>query len=185
MNWKRIKREQELDDELEAHLAFEIQQRVDRGESLEAARTNALRELRSVDFVKENTRDAWTGRCQRLAQNIRQALRALKRGPGFTILAVLTLAIGIGGSTAMFSIVNGVLLKPLGYREPKDLVAVTAVTDQELAAPLSAYYFSQWKKESQTIEHIAGAGFGNLLYVTGSGDPERVSAVLTTSHRGL
>ena len=64
MNWKRIKREQELDDELEAHLAFEIQQRVDRGESLEAARTNALRELRSVDFVKENTRDAWTGRCQ-------------------------------------------------------------------------------------------------------------------------
>ncbi|MGH9722106.1 MAG: hypothetical protein ACRD8O_18005 [Bryobacteraceae bacterium] len=90
---------------------------------------------------------------------LRHTIRSLARTPGFTAVAVLTLAFGIGANTAMFSLVNGILLKPLAYRDPDRLVTMTTVAPKLIHVyptfPISAYYVSEWRKQAQTIEEIA------------------------------
>ncbi|MBI2149335.1 MAG: hypothetical protein HYU27_01860, partial [Acidobacteria bacterium] len=150
--------EQELDEELQYHVERQIEEHIAKGLTPREARYAALRSFGQADSIKESTRDLWTGKAERLIQDFRHAFRMIRGAPGFTALAVLTLAIGIGGATAMFSVVNGVLLKPLGYHNPDELVAVSAVMPPSPAAPLSAYYFAQWKTQAQTIQDVAGVG---------------------------
>src|SRR5215510_10503376 len=97
---------------------------------------------------------------ERIFLDLRRAVRVIRTAPGFTALAVVTLTLGIGGTTAMFSVVNSVLLKPLGYREPAGLVAISASSPEIPSAALAAYYFTQWKARSQTIDGMAAVGFG-------------------------
>jgi predicted permease len=174
--------ESELDEELQYHVERQIEQNLARGMPPREARYAAIRALGHADSIKESTRDLWIGSLERLAHDLRHALRMLRRSPGFSVLAVLTLTIGIGGSTAMFSIVNGVLLRPLDYRDPHELVAVSAVMGPTPAAGLSAYYFAQWKQQSQTIEDIAAVGFGNPLNLTGTGQTEQAASLRITAN---
>src|SRR6476659_4261910 len=103
------RRESDLDDEIRAHIAMEIRRRVEAGQSSETARTETLRELRSVEFVKEAVRDTWRGGLSaRLAQcleDLRLALQGLRRGRGFTLAVLVLMALGVGANTAMFSVV--------------------------------------------------------------------------------
>src|SRR5262244_104330 len=89
----------------------------------------------------------------------RQTFRSLAHTPAFTTVAVATLALGIGGNTAMFSLVNGILLKPLAYRDPDRLVtisiAIPKVSDKYPLIPVSAYYWEEWRRNSSTIEEFA------------------------------
>ena len=112
--------------------------------------------------------------------NVRHALRSLRRAPAFTLAAVATLALGIGANTAIFSIVNSVLLDPLGYPDPDRLVIVwgrhTTIGQETVSLP----DFLDWRREARSFETLAAithTGFN----VTGSGDPEVVRGALTTA----
>ena len=116
-----------------------------------------------------------------LAQNFRFALRRLKNNPGFTVVAVLTLALGIGANTAMFSIVNAVLLRPLPYRDPQRLVLLAEHWPQFPRLSLSYLNYKDWRDQSHSFEAV-GAVRNNLVTITGSGEAERLPSQNITAN---
>jgi len=113
-------------------------------------------------------------------QDLKYGLRMLAKNPGFTAVAVLTLALGIGANTAIFSVVNGVLLNPLPYPEPNQLVTLHESKPNFPYGSISYLNFRDWQKENHTFSSIAVArGYGFTL--TGAGEPERVRAEFVSS----
>ncbi len=118
--------EKDLDDELSFHLEMETQQYVDRGHSLVEARRLALRNFGGIEKTKEEVRDAdYLRRFENLLQDLTFAIRQFRKRPGFTLLALVTLALGIGANSAIFSLIDGVLLAPLPYCNGHELVRLT------------------------------------------------------------
>jgi putative ABC transport system permease protein len=117
--------ERELDAELRFHLEQHVRELMEQGMPADAARTQAMRAFGGVDQVKESVRDTWHVRLARdLVQDVRYGLRTLLHAPAFTAVAVLTLALGIGATTAIFSVVDGILLRPLQYADSDRIVMV-------------------------------------------------------------
>jgi predicted permease len=170
--------EAELDEELRAHLEHEVEKYVQSGLTREAATRRARLELGSLDQVKEECRDArGVSLIETLLQDVRYGLRVLRKNPGFTAVAVITLALGIGANTAMFSVVNGVLLRPLPYPEPERIMQIALLSrGQGEWANFSALQFEYWKSHSdpfQSLTAMTDVGF-NLV---GGSRPERVRAL--------
>ena len=115
-----------------------------------------------------------------LTQDLRYGLRMLAKNPGFTAVAVLTLALGIGANTAIFSVVNGVLLNPLPYPEPSQLVTLHESKPNFPYGSISYLNFRDWQKENHTFSSIAVAR-GYSFTLTGAGEPERVRAEFLSS----
>ena len=112
-----------LDEEVRSHLRMAAQERMERGETAEQARTAALREFGNVGLVKEVTRDIWGWRLlETLRQDVRFAMRTLSGSPGFAAVAILSLALGIGANTGIFSLINTLMLRLLPVRDPERLV---------------------------------------------------------------
>ncbi len=117
---------------------------------------------------------------------LRYAFRTLAKDRGFTLAAVLSLALGIGGNVAMFSLVNAVLLKPLPYREPEQLVLITEVIPKAnvgnlfSSLPVMGGHLVRWRNEIRSFESV-GAVDGVNLNLTGAGQPERLGAVKMTA----
>jgi predicted permease len=179
--WHRQKRESELDEELQSHLQMAAQDRADRGETPEQARRAARRELGNVGLIKEVTREMWGwASFERLLQDLRYGLRMLAKSPGFTVIAMLTLALGIGANTALFSVVNGVLLKPLPYPQPEKLVWLAESKPNFATGSISYPNFRDWQKDNHTFSAMAiyRAFNFNLL---GLGDAEQLRARFISS----
>ena len=136
---QRRDKEAELRHELQFHLDEEAEERREDGLAEDEARLAARRELGNLTVVEENTREAWGW--TRLEQVVRDAdygLRQIRRNPAFFAIAIATLALGIGANTAVFSVVNAVLLRPLSYRDPDRIVTLTNFsTTREAATALS------------------------------------------------
>ncbi|HYP26359.1 MAG TPA: ABC transporter permease [Blastocatellia bacterium] len=161
MRFPSRRREEELDEEIQAHLRMAIEDRMGRGETAEQARDSALREFGNVGLVKEVTRDVWGWRpAGELAQDLRYGARMLVKSRGFTFIAVITLALGIGATTAIFSVVNAVLLRPLPYPDADRLLYVGQQFRGGLAAA-GEPKFLFWREQCQSFEALAAySGFG-------------------------
>jgi predicted permease len=134
----------DLDEEIRSHIAMDVQQRIADGESPQTARMNSLRGLGSVDVVKENTRDVWAGNgIESLLQDIRFGVRMLTRNPGFTIIAVIILALGIGANAAIFSGVNGLLLQKVPVEKPDQLVRFRSIGKNDAVTGMGEYGYAE------------------------------------------
>src|SRR5262245_1100698 len=120
--------DREIDDEIRGHLAISVKERIERGEDPEAAGLAGLREFGYIPAARESMRRVWYSRwfdaVQALAQDMRIGFRSLRRTPGLTITVVVTLALGIGANAAIFSVVRGVLLRPLVNRDEDRLIYI-------------------------------------------------------------
>ncbi|MBV8897627.1 MAG: hypothetical protein JO051_14035 [Acidobacteriaceae bacterium] len=126
--FRRDRLEDDLHTELESHVALETQERIHRGESPESARASVLREFGNVALVSEVTRDMWGfGWVEEAIQDSRYAIRMLRKSLGLSVTVMLMLALGIGGATAIFTVVNGVLLRPLPFPNSDRLVTIWEV----------------------------------------------------------
>jgi predicted permease len=174
--WRRH-REEELDEELRSHFRMAVQDRIERGETLEEAEAAVRREFGNVVMVKEVTRQMWGWVwLEQLIQDLRYGLRSMRRAPGFTIVAVLTLGLGIGANTAIFSLVNAILLRQLPFKNPEQLVALDSKRIDPGKHPFTIPDFVDYRDQNETLEQIAA--FANWsASITGSGEAERVQGM--------
>src|SRR5258708_9534589 len=156
--FRRSQRDRDLKQEFESHLQLHIDDNVRAGMSLEGARREALIKVGGVEVAKESVRETarflWI---ETSLQDIRYALRVLRRNPGFTVTAVLSLALGIGGSVAIFTVADNLLLRPLPYPEASRLVMVwetNSVTHEQHNVGSPANYFD-WKAQNTVFSEMA------------------------------
>jgi predicted permease len=156
-----------LEQEIATHLEMSARDREERGATPQQAAEDARREFGNVALVEHVTRDQWRGRwLEDLTQDLRHGARLLRRNLGFTIIAVLTLALGIGANTAIFSLVNGILLRPLPYARANELVSINGMYPKGGLAAL--------RERSKTMD-LAAYAEGYEFNLTGLGDPIRLS----------
>ena len=167
--------------ELESHLQMHIDDNLRAGMTQEEARRDALIKLGGF----EQTRQAYREReglpwFETLGQDVRFGVRMLAKSPAFTLVAIATLGLGIGANTALFSVVNGVLLNPLPYPHPEELVTVHASKPNFSEGSISYLNFRDWQRDNKTLAALAvsrGTGFN----LTGTGEAEEVRAQLVSA----
>jgi putative ABC transport system permease protein len=168
---------EELDQDVLDHIERETQDNIERGLSPEQARYAAMRKFGNVMRVKEEAREVWGWIwLDHLLRDIRYAFRMLRKSPGFTAAAVLTLALGIGANTAVFSAVYAILLRPLPYKDPARLMLLNETTPKVGTVSVSHPNFLDWRAGSHMFSQMAAVhtvGF-NLAGIT---QPESVSGV--------
>jgi predicted permease len=181
--FRRNRMERELDEELQIHLEQSIRQGIAMGKTPNEARYAALRSMGGMEQRKEECRDTrrvhWI---EDLAQDIKYALRTLSKTPSFTIIASLVLTLGIGANTAVFTIVNGVLLRPLPFPEPDRLFLISYKPKSLLFDPGPSMVdrsYLEFRQHNHSFESLATFG-AKRVTLTGSGDP----VVLTASTVG-
>jgi predicted permease len=174
----RAEMEHELDEELRFHLEKEIEQNLARGMKAEEARLAALRSFGGVERVKEESRDMRGIRfAEELWQDLRYGARMLRKNPGFTLVAIITLSLGIGANTAIFSVVNVVLLRPLPYTAPERLVFVYdhAPGFKIPKFGLMEAEYLRLRDQARSLEQVSLYATETFT-VTGAGEPERVTS---------
>ena len=175
----RRRREEELDRDIREHLEMEIQDNLERGMTPEAARAAALRKFGNVARIKEDTRAVWGWtRVEQVLQDIRYALRMLRKNPGFAIVTIVTLALGIGMNTAVFSVVNAVLLKPLPYPNAERLVWLSDYNESFKMEAVAGPDFLDWKQQAQSFEKMAAYSNGpSTISINGNADQAMAASV--------
>ncbi|PWT84253.1 MAG: hypothetical protein C5B58_04990 [Acidobacteria bacterium] len=178
------RRDRELNDEIQSHIAMDIDARMQRGESRARAEAAAHREFGNMGLVKEATREMWgSGSLVRLLQDLRFGLRMLCKSPTFTIVAVLTLGLGIGANAAIFSVVYGVLLRPLPYRDAGRIALVFLHFSPQNSprGNLSLADYFDWKAQNRSFDAI-GLYANGVQEITGDEAPEQVISAHVTAN---
>ncbi len=188
--------ERELDDELHAYLEAAIERKMREGMDRERATRAARVEMGSVAAIKDFTRDAgWEVALETSWRDLRHGVRTLRRSPAFAALAILTLALGIGASTAIFSVVDAVVLRALPFDEHDRLVAVGTSRPSPFAVPLvtlpvqptpllsniAAQDFLDWRERQEVFAGLAAFSTANLTMREPGSDPEEVRVLRVTS----
>ncbi len=182
--FRRSQMERELDEELQLHLASRIEQEMTMGKTPQEASSAALRAMGGIEQRKEECRDArrvhWI---EDLLQDARYAVRTLTKAPGFTAVAAMVLALGIGANTAVFTIVNGVLLRPLPFSEPGRLFLISHMPkDNPFIGPGPAMpdrEYLEFRRQDQVFESLATFS-QEPVTLTGAGDPAVLKALTVT-----
>jgi putative ABC transport system permease protein len=181
----KSKMEDDLQAELQFHLEREIEENIIRGMTPEEARYAAIRSFGGVERVREESRDVRGIRLlEELWQDLRFGLRMLMKQPGFTFIAILTLALGIGANTAIFSVVNAVLLRPLPFQEPERVVMVWnkgAAAAGGDHTPLAVADLFDWRAQSHAFDGIAAFRYDSFT-LTGVETPESVPGASVTAN---
>ena len=147
---------QGLDEDIRGHIETETQDNIARGMAPDEARRAAMLKFGNVTRVTEDTRDVWSWVwVEQLLQDLRYGLRMIWKFPGFTLVAVLTLALGIGANTAIFSVVYAVLLRPLPYRDASRLIVMNETTPRVGTLSVSYLNFLDWRKQSTAFAQMA------------------------------
>lgn len=177
-------------EEIQAHLEMQMEDRLERGLARgltpEQARSDAMREFGNRTRIAELARESWTfPGLDSLTKDVRYALRNIRRSPSFSTIVVLTLALGIGLNTAIFSVVHTVLLKPLPYPQSERLVRFGEATAQVKGMSVSWVNFQNWRSSNRTFEEMAGYKSIRLT-LTGHGEPITTRGLtVTSSYFGL
>ncbi|HKV61654.1 MAG TPA: ABC transporter permease [Candidatus Acidoferrum sp.] len=170
--------ERELDQELRFHVERQVRENISAGMTLEEARHAALKDFGGVEQFKEECRDERrVNLIETLLQDARYALRTLIKNPGFAFFTAAILAVGIAANTAIFSIADTVLLRPLPYRDASRLVmiwddATSYGFPRDTPAPGN---FADWRSRNEVFEDVAAASFGGSFNLTGDGRPEEIT----------
>ncbi len=179
MNWLRrlfhkSRSESQLDKELRFHLEQQIADNISAGLSAEEARCRAQQEFGGLERVKEEVRDTrWETHLDTLTHDFRYALRTLRKDRRFALIAIFTLALGISSTTAIFSVIDCVLLHPFPYKNADRLVSLSVLAaDQERAWRFPALPFLDFKEQNHTFEDMFGLVFRGTRYVSGEGTDE-------------
>ena len=182
-NWfQKEHLDRELDAEMHSFLDLLTDEKVKSGWSVENARREALMEIGGIEQVKTEVRSVRIGtRLEQFAQDLRFALRMLMRAPGFAAVAILTLAIGIGANTAIFSVVRAVLLKSLPYPDADRLALIWSQWGKEPRGPASGPEIIEVRQRSRLFEEIAGI-WVTTWTINHSGEPEQVRLGLVTQN---
>src|SRR5215471_18701652 len=180
-NLFRSRVEPEVSEEFEFHLEMAIQEGIERGLSPQEARWKALEAFGNQGSLRERSRQVLTLQwIESILQDLKFAARVLRKNPGFTIAAVVTLALGIGANTAIFSLVYGVLLRPLPYTHPEQLI-LAFEDNLQRGIKISGCSYPDLKElqNSGMFSGVAGVNRHDLT-LTGSGDPTVVTTVVVT-----
>jgi putative ABC transport system permease protein len=169
--------DRELNEELAAYLEMEAAEKMKQGMSRKEALRAVRLERGSLEVTKEVVRSAgWESFVETCWQDLRFSFRTLRKSPGFTLVAVLTLALGIGANTAVFSVVESVLLRPLPFQDSQRLFAIWAVQkDQQARIGASMPEFEDYKDQSHSFEYLANMLTGWTVTWTGQGEPRTVN----------
>jgi len=174
-----------LQEELRANLSLALEDAAGSGLSPEEAARRARCDFGSLTRADEETRAVWFPGWDTLSQDVRFAVRTLARTPGFTLVAVLSLALGTGAATALFSLVDTVVLKPLAYREPGRLVFVREVVPPLAhiypTLPVNIQHLRFWQEQARSFDSLAGLNGGSAMLLTG-GEPEVVGGAWVTAN---
>jgi putative ABC transport system permease protein len=164
---------EQIDQDIRDHIESETEDNIARGMPPREARLAAVRKFGNVTRVKEETRDVWSVWLEQLLRDTQLGLRRLRKSPGFTVVAILTLALGIGASTSIFSVVNAVLLQHLPYPDPGRLAMIWGTNTRRGVnqTPVSPGDFFEWKQKNTVFQDIAPS-YDNQMTLTGVGNPQ-------------
>ncbi len=176
--------DEDIDAEVRGYAEMLAEEKMREGMKPEEASRAARIELGGVEQVKEQVREARAGAwLDSLLQDIRYGGRMLRRSPVFALAAAFSLALGIGANTAIFSVVNSVLLRPLPYPDSGRLVWITEALPPPMNAEIvSGGDYLDWRDQTHSLQQVAAFDPGNNFNLTGGGQPQRVHAALVTAN---
>ena len=182
--FRHNKVDEELEEELQFHLDARTRDNLKAGMNMEAAQHDARRRFGNATLAKERAHEMnVVMSIETIGRDLRYALRSLRKSPGFTVVAILTLALGFGANTAVFTVVNSVLLRPLPFPEPGRLFLISYQSKQGMSENPPGLYdkdYLEYQRHNQAFEQIATFNEDSAT-LTGGGDAERVPTAMVTS----